>query len=124
MHCLSASTGVGTAALQVSLNAGRVRLLVNPSSAQYTQNPICVYYCCSETGALQKCIAVVTNTPWGAAVSFLFDPHKQAVPKALHVSPFMDMQNTWWGSQLLTVVLSFGENFETYRSLLRVAALS
>ena len=38
----------------------------------------------------------VTNTPWGERVAFKFDPAGDATPKALHVSPFMDMQNEWW----------------------------
>eukprot|EP00879_Flechtneria_rotunda_P026112 GHRR01027808.1.p1 GENE.GHRR01027808.1~~GHRR01027808.1.p1 ORF type:complete len:126 (-),score=22.52 GHRR01027808.1:173-550(-) len=37
----------------------------------------------------------VTNTPWGERVTFLFDPAGDVGPKALHVSPFMNMQNTW-----------------------------
>lgn len=46
-------------------------------------------------GRLQRCIAEVTNTPWGARVTFVFDPGEQAVPKAMHVSPLMDMRSTW-----------------------------
>jgi hypothetical protein len=37
----------------------------------------------------------VTNTPWGERVTFVFDPKGQRVQKALHVSPFMDMDNVW-----------------------------
>jgi DUF1365 family protein len=37
----------------------------------------------------------VTNTPWAASSSFAFDPTGDAVPKSLHVSPFMDMAATW-----------------------------
>jgi DUF1365 family protein len=37
----------------------------------------------------------VTNTPWGDRVTFMFNPAGDVTPKALHVSPFMDMQNTW-----------------------------
>ena len=38
----------------------------------------------------------VTNTPWGEKVVFSFEPHmKEPFPKSLHVSPFMDMSNTW-----------------------------
>lgn len=37
----------------------------------------------------------VTNTPWGERVSFVFNPAGDVSPKALHVSPFMDMDNTW-----------------------------
>ncbi|KAK9801897.1 hypothetical protein WJX73_009084 [Symbiochloris irregularis] len=82
-------------ARQAASTEGTVLLLTNPSAAGYTQNPISVYYCMGADGTLQKCIAKVTNTPWGASVTFLFDPAGQSVPKALHVSPFMDMQNTW-----------------------------
>ncbi|KXZ45789.1 hypothetical protein GPECTOR_50g582 [Gonium pectorale] len=80
--------------------AGPVKLLTDPMSVGYVQNPISVYYCYgpAEKGAtprLERCIAEVTNTPWGERVSFVFDPEGQSVRKALHVSPFMDMQNTW-----------------------------
>lgn len=103
---------------------GPVKLLTDPISAGYVQNPISVYYCYSraeETGQaqgkggggkaadkvaaaaqggegtprLERCIAEVTNTPWNERVTFVFDPAGQSVRKALHVSPFMDMQNTW-----------------------------
>ena len=77
------------------LAAGPVSLLVDPPTAGYNQNPIAVYYCHSQAGELETCIAVVQNTPWGAKVTFAFKPGGEAVPKALHVSPFMDMQNTW-----------------------------
>ena len=77
------------------LDIGAVKLLTKPVTAGYIQNPISVYYCYSREGALTQCIAEVTNTPWAAKVIFLFNPEGQSVPKALHVSPFMDMQNTW-----------------------------
>ena len=75
--------------------AGEVLLLTTPISAGYTQNPISVYYCLDAAGVLCVCIAEVTNTPWGARVTFLFRPDGQRVPKAMHVSPFMDMRSTW-----------------------------
>ena len=37
----------------------------------------------------------MTNTPWGARVRFAFDPTGETVNKALHVSPFMDMESSW-----------------------------
>ncbi|KAL2930650.1 polyprotein [Bienertia sinuspersici] len=37
----------------------------------------------------------VTNTPWGERVSFVFNPNSDTVAKALHVSPFMDMEGNW-----------------------------
>jgi DUF1365 family protein len=76
--------------------SGRVRLLTHPPSAGYSQNPISVYYCYSSDGSqLQQCIAEVTNTPWAERVTFLFQPGGETVPKALHVSPLMDMRSTW-----------------------------
>ncbi|KAK9842105.1 hypothetical protein WJX81_008576 [Elliptochloris bilobata] len=51
--------------------------------------------CSPAAGRLQRCIAEVTNTPWGARVTFAFEPGRQAVPKAMHVSPLMDMHSTW-----------------------------
>ncbi|GLC77762.1 hypothetical protein PLESTB_000958100 [Pleodorina starrii] len=91
---------------------GPVKLLTDPVSAGYIMNPISVYYCYSgassgneqheardvpqeRSGRLVLCIAEVTNTPWNERVTFVFDPAGQSVCKALHVSPFMDMQNTW-----------------------------
>ncbi|MEW5303787.1 MAG: hypothetical protein WDW36_006444 [Sanguina aurantia] len=74
---------------------GRVRLLTGPETAGYVQNPISVYYCYDDSGALKRCIAEVTNTPWGERVTFAFNPAGEHVKKALHVSPFMDMDNTW-----------------------------
>ncbi|GIM09445.1 hypothetical protein Vretimale_13297 [Volvox reticuliferus] len=85
--------------------SGKVKLLTDPMSAGYVQNPISVYYCYSssaitngdKSGAprLERCIAEVTNTPWNERVTFVFNPAGESVCKALHVSPFMDMQNTW-----------------------------
>eukprot|EP00198_Chlamydomonas_reinhardtii_P007176 XP_001696512.1 predicted protein [Chlamydomonas reinhardtii] len=99
-----------------------VKLLTDPISAGYLQNPISVYYCYSgsssgsgssggkgagakeEAGAaepkLERCIAEVTNTPWNERVTFVFDPAGARVAKALHVSPFMDMHNTPGGAPL------------------------
>ncbi|KAK9908354.1 hypothetical protein WJX75_006503 [Coccomyxa subellipsoidea] len=74
---------------------GSVLLLTTPVSAGYTQNPISVYYCKEAGGSLRHCIAEVTNTPWGERVTFLFHPEGQDVPKAMHVSPLMDMKSTW-----------------------------
>ena len=89
---------------QLSIFAGPVKLLTNPSSAGYTQNPISVYYCYTPDMALQRCIAEVTNTPWGERVTFVFDPTGATVAKALHVSPMMDMQNKWCALHLYAQV--------------------
>lgn len=80
---------------------GPVRLFTSPWTFGYVQNPISVYYCyegdvadCS-ADTLKTCVAEVTNTPWGERVVFNFEPTGQRVPKALHVSPFMDMLGDW-----------------------------
>lgn len=82
-------------ARQFSGTTGTVKLLTNPPSARYSMNPISVYYCYNEKGDLEKGIAEVTNTPWGGRVTFCFSPDGEAVPKALHVSPLMDMEGVW-----------------------------
>jgi len=90
---------------------GPVYLLTHPPAANYVQNPISVYYCYSrvrvvdgdttdERVILSMCLAEVTNTPWGERVWFAFNPGLGAdegtvVPKALHVSPLMDMKSSW-----------------------------
>nr|GMD05355.1 TBC1 domain family member 14 like [Ipomoea batatas] len=77
---------------------GPVFLLTIPPSVGYEQNPLSVYYCYDVEGSsqhLKKCIAEVTNTPWGERISFLFNPDSDMVAKALHVSPFNDMLGSW-----------------------------
>ncbi|KAL2341120.1 hypothetical protein Fmac_009060 [Flemingia macrophylla] len=83
---------------QITDTNGPILLLTIPPSVGYEQNPLSVYYCYSVEGStrqLKKCIAEVTNTPWGERVSFVFNPHSDLVAKALHVSPFMDMLGSW-----------------------------
>ncbi|KAF3449944.1 hypothetical protein FNV43_RR06023 [Rhamnella rubrinervis] len=78
--------------------AGPVLLLTVPSSVGYEQNPLSLYYCYDVEGSAQnlsKCIAEVTNTPWGERVTFVFNPEHDVVAKPLHVSPFMDMLGNW-----------------------------
>jgi len=76
--------------------SGPVKLLLLPQSAGYEQNPICVYYCFSVGGeTLERCIAEVTNTPWGDRVQFCFEPSGDVLPKAMHVSPLQDMRASW-----------------------------
>ncbi|XP_061982844.1 uncharacterized protein LOC133702553 [Populus nigra] len=85
-------------ARQVAQTTGPVFLLTIPPSVGYEQNPLSLYYCYDMDGSariLKKCIAEVTNTPWGERVVFIFDPNSDVVAKPLHVSPFMDMQGNW-----------------------------
>ncbi|KAM1350754.1 hypothetical protein ACFXTH_004604 [Malus domestica] len=72
---------------------GRTLLLTIPQSVGYEQNPLSLYYC-YDVGdlLLKKCIAEVTNTPWGERVTFLFNPNSDLVAKPC---PFMDMLGNW-----------------------------
>ncbi|KAI3428977.1 uncharacterized protein J3R85_008787 [Psidium guajava] len=77
---------------------GPIFLLTIPPSVGYEQNPLSLYYCYDLKGTTQhlyKCIAEVTNTPWGERVLFVFNPNSDLVAKPLHVSPFMDMLGNW-----------------------------
>ncbi|KAL3616887.1 hypothetical protein CASFOL_039281 [Castilleja foliolosa] len=85
-------------ARRISKTNGPVFLLTIPPSVGYEQNPLSIYYCYDIEGTtrtLSKCIAEVTNTPWGERVTFLFNPESDLVAKPLHVSPFMDMLGNW-----------------------------
>lgn len=85
-------------ARRVAATTGPVLLLTIPESVGYEQNPLSLYYCYDledSSKHLNKCIAEVTNTPWGERVLFVFDPKSDLVAKPLHVSPFMDMLGNW-----------------------------
>ncbi|XP_022723927.1 uncharacterized protein LOC111280743 isoform X2 [Durio zibethinus] len=85
-------------ARRIAKTDGPVFLLTIPPSVGYEQNPLSLYYCYDLEGCtklLKKCIAEVTNTPWGERVTFVFDPSSDLVAKPLHVSPFMDMLGNW-----------------------------
>ncbi|KAJ4703877.1 DUF1365 domain-containing protein [Melia azedarach] len=85
-------------ARRIAETNGPVLLLTIPPSVGYEQNPLSLYYCYDVEGStrcLKKCIAEVTNTPWGERVSFVFNPDSDLVAKPLHVSPFMDMHGNW-----------------------------
>jgi DUF1365 family protein len=79
---------------------GRVQLLTLPRILGYGFNPISVYFCHAQDGRLSAILYEVSNTfggrhaylmPVGAASG----PVRQAVGKAFHVSPFMDMDLTY-----------------------------
>ncbi len=83
-----------------------MQLLTHPHAAGYVQNPISVYYCRAAGGYIARCIAEVTNTPWGERVTFAFDPAGDTVAKSLHVSPLMDMQGLWCATTGFHVILA------------------
>lgn len=81
--------------------SGPVRLLTNLSYFGYCINPISLYYCYNAAGTqVETVVADVTNTPWGEHHCYVLYPdmntgdeqvRRFTTPKALHVSPFMDM---------------------------------
>jgi DUF1365 family protein len=59
-------------------------------------NPVRFAYV-EDDGALAAVVAEVTNTPWGERHSYVLDPAGGRLDKAMHVSPFMpmDQQYAW-----------------------------
>lgn len=87
---------------------GPIRLLTNLSYFGYCINPISMYYCFDQAGRqVETIVADVTNTPWGEHHCYVLTENqgrdadkfrKFTTAKALHVSPFMnmDMQYEWF----------------------------
>eukprot|EP00931_Biecheleriopsis_adriatica_P028584 TRINITY_DN17044_c0_g1_i1.p1 TRINITY_DN17044_c0_g1~~TRINITY_DN17044_c0_g1_i1.p1 ORF type:complete len:326 (+),score=22.38 TRINITY_DN17044_c0_g1_i1:64-1041(+) len=76
-------------------STGQVLLLTTPSCMGYDQNPIQIYYCYEGDGTCRRGICEVTNTPWNHRVYFTFDIDGATLPKPLHVSPLMDLDQKW-----------------------------
>jgi DUF1365 family protein len=75
---------------------GPVFVLEAPRSLGIGFNPVRFYYAFHEERLLAV-VAEVTNTPWGERRSYVLDPAGGRLDKALHVSPFMpmDQQYAW-----------------------------
>ena len=79
--------------------AGPIRLLANLSTLGHCFNPVSFYYCMDESAdCVQAAVAEVTNTPWGERHAYVLARGSEpasvlagSFAKALHVSPFMDM---------------------------------
>jgi DUF1365 family protein len=75
---------------------GSIQLLTLPRILGYGFNPLSVYFCHAADGRLSAILYEVSNT-FGGRHSYLMPaspaawPVRQAVDKAFHVSPFMDM---------------------------------
>ena len=83
---------------------GPVRLLTQPRTLGHCFNPVSFYYCFRPGGErLAAVVAEVTNTPWGERHAYVLPSGGDGpvldgdVDKALHVSPFMpmDQRYTW-----------------------------
>jgi len=85
---------------------GPIRLLTHLRYAGYVFNPVSLYYCYDGSGdRLDALVAEVTNTPWGERHCYVLDaaaaeagaatPLRFCTPKALHVSPFLGMDQVY-----------------------------
>jgi DUF1365 family protein len=82
---------------------GPIRLLTHLRTLGHCFNPVSFYYCFEPDGrTLHSIVAEVTNTPWGERHAYVLEAGNRTVnqadfDKALHVSPFMpmDQRYTW-----------------------------
>lgn len=80
---------------------GPVRLLANPRYLGVGFNPASFFFLYGENGAtVEAVIAEVTNTPWGERTAYVLDgtrpgPLTAAFEKAMHVSPFQPMEQSY-----------------------------
>ena len=99
---------------------GPIRLLTNLRSFGHCFNPVSFYYCFAPDGeTLEAIVAEVTNTPWGERHAYVKAADERAgeFDKALHVSPFMpmDQRYTWRATTpgpTLSVHIASSENGE------------
>lgn len=86
---------------------GPIRVLTQLRSFGHCFNPASFYYCFDREGQQVDALLVeVTNTPWGERRAYVIQPNQQSpqpgsailrgsFDKALHVSPFMGMDQTY-----------------------------
>lgn len=79
---------------------GSIRLLANLRTLGWCFNPISLYLCHDDHGDLAWIVADVTNTPWKERHQYVMAAdrsgvHGHLVDKALHVSPFMPMDQQY-----------------------------
>ena len=82
-----------------SRHTGPVRLLANPRYLGVGFNPVSFLYVHDADGAVRALIAEVTNTPWGERRNYVLEANEDGLEggfdKALHVSPFMPMEQRY-----------------------------
>jgi DUF1365 family protein len=76
---------------------GPIRLLTHLRTFGHCFNPVSFYYCFAAGGEqLETVVAEVTNTPWGERHAYVLrDDGRAGLDKALHVSPFMGMEQSY-----------------------------
>lgn len=59
-------------------------------------NPLAVHFCANAAGDVDAAVLAVTNTPWKERHAYVLDgPGHHEVDKAMHVSPFMGMDQRY-----------------------------
>jgi DUF1365 family protein len=81
---------------------GPIRLLTHLRYGGYAMNPVSFFYCFDEGGEkLEAVVAEVNNTPWGERHCYVLRPDRASpsfhvrAQKAFHVSPFMNMEQSY-----------------------------
>lgn len=75
---------------------GPVRALTQLRSVGHCFNPVSFYYCLDEAvEQIEALVAEVTNTPWGQRHAYVIPGGAGRFEKALHVSPFLEMDHTY-----------------------------
>jgi uncharacterized protein len=79
---------------------GPIRLLTQLRTLGHCFNPVSFYYCYDSSERLRALVAEVTNTPWGDRHAYVIGAGEGrilegAMDKALHVSPFMEMDQRY-----------------------------
>jgi uncharacterized protein len=83
------------------LPAGPIRLLTQLRTFGHCFNPVSFYYCFTPSEQLDAVVAEVTSTPWGKSHAYVLERSGEGTvlaasfPKALHVSPFMGMEQRY-----------------------------
>jgi hypothetical protein len=83
------------------LPAGPIRLLTQLRTFGHCFNPVSFYYCFTPSEQLEAVVAEVTSTPWRERHAYVLERSSEgpmlaaSFAKALHVSPFMGMEQRY-----------------------------
>jgi DUF1365 family protein len=84
-----------------SAPTGPIRLLTHLRTFGHCFNPVSFYYCFTPHEQLDAVVAEVTSTPWGERHAYVLERSGEgpvlaaSFAKALHVSPFMGMEQRY-----------------------------
>lgn len=100
---------------------GPIRVLTHLRTFGHCFNPVSFYYCFDRDERLRALVAHVTNTPWGDRRTYVVTGDGPVLhgelPKAMHVSPFMgmDQRYAWHAATPGSTVSVHIENLEDGR---------